>query len=176
MAARMLRLHQGKPNPRATSKSLSRTERKQATRLWQWALDTDLHTSPQGRPPVVDGALVLYSSRTLAEACGQTGSEFSRPRTGRAPAGPMWRALIAALPLAESFLACLDGPSPPVPREIANHAGAIVDILKTARSKTFEACCRELNLGPNSGDVADHPATFRLALMVARAPRKVRRK
>jgi hypothetical protein len=89
----------------------------------------------------------------------------------------MWHALVAALPLAESFLARIEGPRPSARlRKIGNHAETIVDVIKTARSKAFSDCCLELSLGPGSNDVADHPATFRFALMVARAQAKAPRK
>jgi hypothetical protein len=175
MAGRMLRLDDGQPDPAAKWSDLSRAERKRAERLWSWALDTGLETAPQGRPHNVDAALVLYCARIVVEACGRSNFQFSRPAAGGAPRGPMWRALIAALPLAQSFLARLDAPAHRPPA-IGKRAETIADIVKTSRSKHFEACCRELGIGPTANDVAAHPATFRLALARARARRKPARR
>src|SRR6266496_1571037 len=47
MATRMLRTGEGRPNPKATWKALTRAERKRARRLWDWALDASLDTVRQ---------------------------------------------------------------------------------------------------------------------------------
>src|SRR5262249_5772423 len=120
----------------------------------------------------VDSALVLYCARVLCEACEQPQFKFSRRMNGGPPRGPMWCALMAALPLAELFLTRLDGVFAYAPRDIGKHAETIADILTTARSKQFAECCRQLNLGPGSSDLAEHPATFRYAVALARRPRQ----
>jgi hypothetical protein len=175
MAARILKFDDRQPNPDVKWGTLSRSDRKRARRTWTWALDAGLDTSPQGRPRKIDPALVLYCAHVVAEGCGEPRCTISKPPAGGAPGGPMWRALMAGLPLAQSFLACIDG-SQCKPQGISN-AETIVDILKTARSKKFEACCRKLAIGSHAEDVAEHPATFRLALARARALRnRTRRK
>jgi hypothetical protein len=171
MAAHMLRTEEGRPDPKATWKALTRAERKRARRIWDWALDPSLDTAPQGRPPKIDSTLVLYCARVLCEACGRSRFKFSRSWGDGIPGGPMWRALMAALPLAECFLARIDGAIALAPREIGSHVETIVEIVKVARSKQFEKCCRQLGLGTGANDVAEHPATFRRALMLVRAPR-----
>jgi hypothetical protein len=167
MAACMLRRREGRPDPKVTWK------RKRARRLWEWVLDPTLDTTPQGRPPEIDSALVLYCARVLCEACRRQKFRFSRPPGGGPPYGPMWRALTAALPLAESridtALAC-------APRSVSEHAETIADILTTANSRQFTELCRQLNLGPSSNDVAQHPATFRYVVAVARRPRERKRR
>jgi hypothetical protein len=112
----------------------------------------------------------------VAEGCGQSRFTISRPSGGGAPLGPRWRALMSALPLAQSFLASAEAPVREV-RTISNRAETIADILKTARSRRFDECCRELGIGTSANDVADHPGSFRLALTRARAlRRRTRRK
>jgi hypothetical protein len=172
MAAQMLRREEGQPDPGASWKALSRAERKRARNLWAWTLDTGFETAPQGRPHMIDGALVLYCSRVIAAACGQSRFKFSRPPGGGSPYGPGWRALMAALPLAERFLTRIDGNRLPELRDLGDRAETIADIVKTARSKGFDEQCRRLQLGPTFGDVAQHPAAFRHALMLARSPRR----
>jgi hypothetical protein len=174
MAARMLQLDGGQPNPHANWDTLSRSERKRAKRLWAWALDASLDTTPQGRPSKIDPALVLYCARVIVEACGQSQLKFSRPAEGGLPRGPMWRALMAALPSAQSFLACLDVPGGET-EPISNHAEAVAHILKAARSKEFHAYCRDLGIGSCAEDVARRPASFRLALAHAQALRAHRK-
>jgi len=176
MAARMLRLDEGCPNPGATWKGLNRAERKRADRLRAWALDAGLDSTPQGRPPVIDSALVLYCSRVITEACQLPDFQFSRPMGGGRPSGPMWRALVVALPLAEAALAQIDGVSSVRPREIIAHSETIADILATARSKRFREYCKIETLGVASSDVAEHPALFRYAIAYARRPRERKRR
>jgi hypothetical protein len=175
MVARMLRREENQPDAGATWKALTPRERKRAKRLWAWALDAGLDSAPQGRPSVIDSALVLYCSRVIAEACGQPRLKLSRPPDGGAPYGPMWRALMAALPLAELFLARADGNFSSKPRDRGDQQETIVDIVKTARTKEFRDYCRMQHLGPSSDDVVQHPATFRRALMLARASRRENR-
>jgi hypothetical protein len=177
MAARMLRLDERKADPNTTWNALSHAERKRAKRLWAWALDTGLDTTPQGRPHEIDAALVIYCSRVVTEGCGQSHFKFSRPANGGAPGGPMWRALMAALPLAELFLARADGAPARGSQDTNTRTEAVADILKTARSKEFHAFCQESGIGADANDVAEHPATFRLAVAGARALRnRTRRK
>lgn len=173
-AARMLRLDNGKPDSDAKWSVLSPAERKRAKRLWTWALDAGLDTAPQGRPHKIDAALVLYCARAVAEGCGQSRFAFSRSLDG-APRGPMWRALTAALPLAQSFLASVESQTHER-RETSNHAASVAEILKTARSEQFQACCRELGLGTSAADVAEHPGTFRFAVARGRALRSQARR
>ncbi len=45
-----------------------------------------------------------------AEGCGQMRFKLSRPPLGGPPGGPMWRALMAALPVAQSFLVSAETP------------------------------------------------------------------
>jgi hypothetical protein len=170
VAASMLRLEEGPPYSDAKWNALSRAERKRARRLYSWALGAGLDTTQKGRPYKIDPALVLYCARVVAEACGQSHFKFSRPPNGGAPRGPMWRAMMAALPLAQSFLACSDAPRGES-LAVNNRAEAVADIVTTARSKEFNARCRELLLGPRANDVAEQPASFRLALARARALR-----
>jgi len=174
LAALMLHLDEGKPDPNAKWSTLSSSKRKRAKRLWNWALDASLDTSPQGRPHKIDPALVLYCERVVAEGCGQSQLKFSRPAEGGLPRGPMWRALMAALPLAQSFLACVDVPAGEA-EPISNHSEAVAHILKTARSKEFHRCCRDWGIGSSAEDVARRPASDRLALANAKAPRAHRK-
>ena len=87
-AARMLRIKKGRPDPKVTWKTLTPAERKSARRLWDWSLDASLDTSPQGRPPKIDSALVLYCARVLCEACGRPQFKFSRRMNGGSSARP----------------------------------------------------------------------------------------
>jgi hypothetical protein len=166
IAARWLRLNDGSPDPDATSKSLTRAERKRAKRLRDWVLDAGLETAPQGRPADIDGALVVYCTWTIAEA-SQKPLTFSRPSAGGKPRGLMLGALMAALPLAQSFLMRADGTAGPNPHEISSDA--VAGIVATMRSPEFQACCRGLGIGTTAQNVAEHPGRFRLALTLARA-------
>src|SRR5262249_19489033 len=133
MAARMLRLNEGRPDPKATWANLTRSERKRAERLWNLELGPDeLRVTRQGRPPVIDAALVVYLTRVICEANGRRKFRFSRSVFG-APDGPMWRALIQALPLAQSFLARLATPPLTHPK-ISKHAETVAEIVSVIRS------------------------------------------
>jgi hypothetical protein len=83
----------------------------------------------------------------------------------------MWRALTAALPLAQAHLNIADSPRHELIK-VSRHAEAIADIIKTTRLKKFHICCRDLRLGGRAADVASHPGEFRLAIALARARRK----
>jgi hypothetical protein len=160
MAARMLRLNEGKPDPKITWKQLTRLERKRAKRLWNWSLAPDcLAVNPKGRPLKIDSAHVLYCTRIISEASARAQFRFRRPMGGGAPGGPMWRALIESLPL-----------------KFRAHTETIAEIVAAARSKNFAGWCQKLGLGPSSADVTAHPATFRSAISLARRwrPRKRR--
>jgi len=174
MAARMLRLHEGKSDPEATWKNLTRSERKRAKRLWISSLAPDeLDVTPQGRPSQIDSAIILYCARVLCEASGKARFEFRRPMGGGAPGGPMWRALIAALP-----------------PEFNEHAETIAEIVAVTRSEKkpdrrvsrirlsdkFAEWCREFGLKQASSDVAEHPAMFRRAISLARRSRPPKRR
>src|SRR5262249_5381312 len=83
LAARMLRLNEGTPDPEATWANLPRSERKRAERLWNWGLGPDeLKATPQGRPPVIDPVFVLYLTRVICEASGRPKFRFSRSPFG----------------------------------------------------------------------------------------------
>jgi hypothetical protein len=170
MAARMLRLEEtGQPHPEATWKSLTRAERKRARSLWEWARDTSLEPGRRGRPQEMDSALVLYCSRVLAEECEKPKFKFSRPVDGGNPRGPMWRVLTAALPLAESYLALMNGEDF-TPRNIEHHAETIAEIVTVSRTEEFEAQCLALGLQLTPSDIAQHPGTYRYAMMLVRSP------
>ena len=124
----MFRLDQRAHNPDANWEDLSRAERKSARRLWTWALESSLDTAPQGRPNKIDPAMVLYCACVIAEGCGKPHLRFSRPALGGAPSGPMWRALMTALPLAHSFLNL--GRRPEDMHTFGGRAEAVVDIFE----------------------------------------------
>jgi hypothetical protein len=175
MAARMLRLNEGRPDVTATWKSLSRAERKAARRLWDWTGEAHgLSVTPQGRPPVIDPALVLYLIRVLCEAIGQP--EFKFSRTSEALGGTMWRALVEALPLAQNFLAIRFG-TPAIGRistKKSDRRGfgaveAIAEIARVTRSKSFMDLCATLRLGTTADDVAWGPAYARAVIAHARS-------
>ena len=89
-SARMLFLNEGKPDPKVRWTMLSPAERKRAKRLWNWAVNKPdcLNIAPQGRPSVVDTALVIYCVRVICEASGRQKFRTSRPPDGGAPRGP----------------------------------------------------------------------------------------
>jgi hypothetical protein len=156
-AADMLRLDEGKPYREA---DLTRSKRKRAERLWNWSLGPDeLKVTPQGRPPDINSALVVYCARVICEACGNAQFKFGQPMGGGAPGGPMWRSLIEALP-----------------PETKERTETIADIVTASRSKKFAHWCQELELGRSSSDVAENPQTFRLAISLARRSRQPKRR
>jgi hypothetical protein len=171
IAARMLRLGEVGLTSGATWKDLTRAERKRAKKQWKWILDAGLEVAPQGRPAVIDGALVVYCARIIAEACKETVFKFTRPTDGGPPSGKRWHVLMAAVPLAQSFLLRGDGtPAVSLRRPINKHA--VAEIVTTMRSPRFDACCLELAVGKTARDVAERPASFRFALALARAKRR----
>src|SRR5262249_57015289 len=99
---------------------------------------------------------------------GRRKFSFSRSESNcGAPGGPMWRALIEALPLAQSFLALLHPPyAMLVDQQI--HAESIAEIITLTRSKRFDDWCRSLYLGPSANDVANQPQMYRHAVAYAR--------
>jgi hypothetical protein len=158
-AARMLRLNEGRPDPEVSWTNLTRSERKRAESLWNGALKPD-ELNPRGRPAKIDSALVLYCVRVLCEASGNARFKFSRPPMLRgAPAGPMWRALIEALP-----------------PEYKDHAETIAEIVDDTRAMKFERSCQTLGLNLASSDIAEHSATFRIAISRARRSRPLKRR
>jgi hypothetical protein len=193
-AASLLRLHEGQPEPGIRWKMLSRAEKARAKRLWNWIGKTHRvkGSSPQGRPLVMDTALVLYCMCILSEYSFRKRFRYRRPMNGGAPGGPMWRALIAALPLAQFYLALRFGTTVNIPDEIdgpigqlcdslknvvdvvtvtratGKHAANIADIVKLSRSKQFEKCCRSLDLRLDSNDVALKPPMYRYAIFLTR--------
>jgi hypothetical protein len=174
MAARMRRLKEGPPDKAATWKSLSRAERKAARRLWDWTGKAHgLSVTPQGRPPAIDPALVLYLIRVLCEASHQAEFRFSRtskvPGEPKVPGGPMWRALIEALPLAQNFLAIRFG-APASGRISTKGVGeTIAEIARVTRSKSFKNLSQTLGLGTTADDVAGSSAYARAVINNARS-------
>jgi len=169
VAARVLRLSEGHPEPDAKWKMLSRAERKRARLRWDWIGEAHgLSVVPKGRPPVIDAALVLYCIRFLCEASGRPQFKFSRPNNGGAPSGPMCQALIEALPIAQRFLAIRYGTLAISRDQIGDHAEAIVEIATLSRPRRFKKLSRLLGLGRKSDDVAAKPAQFRAVFYYAR--------
>jgi hypothetical protein len=159
MAARTLRLNEGKPDPEARWANLTRSERKRAERLWNSMVGPDeLDVIPRGRPSKIDSALVLYCARVLSEASGKA-FKFRRPMGGGTPGGPMWRALVEALP-----------------PEFKKHTESIADVLTAARKPKFVGWSRKFALGPTSTDVGEKPAMFRVAILLARRSRPLKRR
>ena len=168
MAARLLCLDERKINPNAQWKMLSRARRKRATRLWALG-------KQRGRPTVIDPALVLYCARVICEASGRRAFGFSKSPNGNArsgptwrPYGPMWRALIAAMPLALGFLARRYGTPAIDANSIGNHAYTMAAIIRLAQTRHFVKLCHQAGLGEKSADIECNPATFRYILMCAR--------
>jgi hypothetical protein len=164
-AAQMLRLLEGTPDLKATWATLTTAERKRARRGWEMA--------PRGRPPVIDPALVIYCARVICEASGRRQFKFSRPATGGTAGGPMWRALMDALPRSLSYLSSQFGEPVTGSFVIAGHSETIVDIVKISRSKRFKDVSLKFGLGPTADDVANPltgggPSIFRHALSLAR--------
>jgi hypothetical protein len=177
MAARLLSLDKRRPDLGATWKALSDNEKKQAKRLWVWlGKHHGLSSTPRGRPPELDAALVLYCARVLCEASGRDRFKFRRPTDGGKPDGPMWRALIEALPIAQRFLARRYRTPALTPQQIDAAAESIAEIVTLARSEGFANWSQEFGLGFGSHDVADAPASFRAAMMYARKKRRSARK
>jgi hypothetical protein len=107
----------------------------------------------------------------------------------------MWRALFAALPLAQIHLALRFGTTINIPNDadgpvrqfcrnfkivadmaVVTHATTkfaanLEDIVKLSRSNQFKECCRKLDLRLGSDDVALKPATFRYAIFDTRRAR-----
>jgi hypothetical protein len=187
-AARMLRLDEGKPDPEITWAKLSRSERKRAEHRWKWALEPDeLGVAPQGVPPKIDSALVLWCSRVLADGIGQPHLAFSRPvwldakdreRSGP-PTGPEWRALLAALKVAQvSIDRMVQGyAGAAVQIDDPRHAESIAQIVKLdrktedRRAEMFAKTCHSFGLGSTADDVANHPQEFRYVMARARRHR-----
>jgi hypothetical protein len=179
MAARVLRLAEGRPDPTAQWSTLSSAERQRAKRGWN-ALGrtriehyrakrapTSMGPSRAGRPTLIDPALVLYCSRVLCEANGKTDFPFSRNLKGH-PVGPMWQALLAIFPLMQSYVAVRSDMAVIAPHSIDDHAEAIANDIKLGRLKIFRDLCEKLGLGPTAEDVATNADTFRLAFAAAR--------
>jgi len=157
LAARMFRLNAGRPDPEVTWTKLTPLERKRAKRLWHWAVygPDSLTTGMQSRPPKIDSSLVLYCMRVICEASGQSRFKFRRPEGGGPPGGPMWRALAEVLPKFKR--------------------DSIAEIVTTSRKKKFAKLCQSLGLGRASRDISLNPATFRVAIALARRSRPRKR-
>jgi hypothetical protein len=168
--------------------SLSPSEQKQAKRRWlELMAPDDLGVVGRGRPPLIDSALVLWSSRVLAEALGQPHLKVTRPVETDAlgvehsgpPTGPEFRALVAALNIVNAYLirkiialGILDVTSPVDDFDEPRHAEAIAQIIKSdrdlgkGRSATiFSDICRKNGLGRTAAQVAERPQEFRWAVM-----------
>jgi hypothetical protein len=186
MAARLLRLSDGRPDPEAKWSTLSSAERQRAKREWN-ALGrtrvehyrakrppTSTGPSRAGRPTLIDPALLLYCIRVLCEAKCRTDFQFSRNLKGR-PVGPMWQALVAIFPLMQSYVAVRSNMAVIDSHSIGDHAEAIANDIKLGKSKIFQDLCEKLGLGPAAEDVANNADTFRLAFAVARKARRSKR-
>ena len=141
LAARLLRLNEGRPDAKVKWSSLSYRERKR-TKTMCCALKRgriDHHNAKRqptsmgpgrgGRPTVIDPALLLFCMRVVSEAKGATtfklGHRFE-PKTGKhIPSGTMWQALLILFPFAQSYVAIRSGVRPIVPVIIHKNAGAI---------------------------------------------------
>jgi hypothetical protein len=168
-AAQLLSIDKGRFDPLAKWKALSYNERKQARRLWDgFGKHHGLSSTPRGRPPALDDALVLYCARALCEASGKERFPFGR--------GPMWRALIEALPIAQLFLARRYRTHALTRDEIDAAAESIAEKVTLARSKEFAHWSQEFGLGFGSHDVANAAVSFRAAMMYARKKRLSARK
>ena len=174
-AACLLRLDEGHPDPKAKWKTLSRAKRKRARRRWDWTGKAHgLSVTPRGRPPILDPALVLYCIRVLCEASERPIFRFSR--VNGSYTGPMWRALIEALQLAQPYLAYRFG-TPALGRvstkrhdhRVSSHLDAIAEIVRVIRSKQFHDLCVRFGLGPSADDVANNPSMFRVVIAYARS-------
>jgi hypothetical protein len=182
MAAFLLCLNEGHPEPRANWKALSRAERKRAERLWNWTGKAHgLSVTPQGRPPAIDPALVLYCMCVLCEATDSPRFRFSR--IGDKITGPMWRALIVGLQLAQLFLARRFG-TPAVGRinrtrhdlRIDSRFEAIMEIVRATRSPTFKQLCETLKLRLTSDDIAARCNELRVTIAYARRSRSQKKR
>jgi hypothetical protein len=178
-AALLLWTEEGCHDLPPTWKRLSRNARKRARTLWGWfGGNHGLSVTPQGRPPIIDAALVLYCSRVLCEATGRC--QFPRLRVDGTPGGPMGRALSEALPLAQSFLArrypgygthAIDrriDEDKQDNRKINERTKSIAEIIRVIRSKPFDDLCKAWRLGVTAADVAAGPGAFRLAIASSR--------
>jgi hypothetical protein len=141
MAARLLRLSDGVPNPNQKWSELSYAERRRAKRLWRSIgrdriehynakrRPTSIGPSRSGRPTVIDPALLLFCMRVLSEAKGaitfELGHKFERETSKHIPSGAMWQALLTVFPLAQSFVAIRSGVEPIAPVIIHKHADGI---------------------------------------------------
>jgi hypothetical protein len=148
----------------------SRAEYKRAKRRWDRMLNVGLESSSRGRPAKIDGALVVYCARIIAEASEKPRFKISRPANGGTPQGPMFRALMESLSVAQTFLVRAYRSTAAEIRTISKHA--VAEIVTTMRWPEFEACCRKLGIGTTAHHVAQNPESFRAALACARAQRR----
>jgi hypothetical protein len=176
MAARLLRLADGRPDSEEKWSALTYDERQRAKRAWN-ALGrnrtehrrakrspTSIGPSRGGRPTAIDPALVLYCVRVLCEARGKADFPLGR--------GPMWRALIDIFPLMQSYVAVRSNMASITPAAIGNHVEAIASDVKLAKSKDFRDWCVRLGLGAGPEGVAYNADTFRFAFAVTRKARR----
>ena len=122
-AAYLLQLDERRPDRTKKWNELSRAEQRRARNRWKQFDSKVVRYSPKtelkahrkkGRPPIIDNALVLFCVRVICEENGAPHFKFSR-RDG-VPDGPMWRALIESLPVAQQFLRIRYG-TPAISRE-----------------------------------------------------------
>jgi len=173
MAARMSLVDEKQPDPTARSKTRSRAGRKRDKRLWDWTGKGDeLGTTPQGRRPLLDAALVIYCTRVLSEACEERKFQFSRLPDGT-PGGPMWRALMLALAQAQEFLKKCAFPGGYKHRI---QPQAVEEIVRLTRSSDFRRWCDRLGLGGRAVDVDHNCATFRHVVTLSRSSRSQKRR
>jgi hypothetical protein len=169
-AVALLRLENRYLAPEVTWKMLSRAERKSAKLLWDFSGKSHgLNVTQRGHPTAIDPALVLYCVRVLCEASGKAKFQFKRPMNGGPPGGPMWRALLAALPMAQLFLAQRFG-TPVI--DFTRHAESLAEIVHLTCTPHFKERPEELAFGDEPDDVAINPFRCRAAVSYARQARR----
>ena len=168
--ARLLAVHENRPDAAATWKGLSIARRARAKRLAQF-LSSD-RTTRGGGSYTVDPALVLYLSWIIERACGRRFA-FSRRSAGE-PQGPMFRLLRKALKHhineARRVATLMNLPllaAAPKPETVA-------DIVTLARTKAFDKklCAFGFERTPES--VAEHASLLRLIVAETRTAHKNR--
>jgi hypothetical protein len=174
-AAYLLQLDERRLDRTKKWNELSRAEQRRARNRWK-QLDsgvvrlsekTNLKAHrKRGRPSTIDSALILFCARVICEEAGAAQFKFSRG--GGGPHGPMWRALMEALPVAQQFLNTRYG-TPAIARDkIGRHAQTIAGIVALSRSKDFSQFCQAAHLGTSAAAVASAPNMFRQAIKYAR--------
>ena len=172
----------GKRRRSRTWAELSPLERNRAKQLWSSAVNgpDSLNVASQGRPVVVDPALVLWCSRVLKEASG-VHLKFARHWEGGRPRG--LEAFMVVLRASQASLTRLAGAAEQSEISDPRHSETIVQILKLDRGTSddrsagiFRKECVFFELGTLADDVASSPQMFRYAVMKARVKRHQARK